>query len=152
MARQFQVPQLAALQAGLTNPTPLLEELERVLVADNREGLLAGTDGDGRPLAPLAASTLKKRKGTGPPLIPQFTASRAIANYRTAHGQDGPGRWVVLGAWENVLSRGGVPFLPFHFRGEGRLPTRDIANIRPEGMRRAREAVLAFGLRLIRRR
>jgi hypothetical protein len=48
---------------------------------------------------------------------------------------------VVVGAWEDVLSKQGVPFLPFHFRGEGRLPVRDIAGLRPAGYAEAVEVV-----------
>ena len=40
-------------------------------------------------------------------------------NFRTMHGPDGD-QWVAIGMWEDVLSKRGVPFLPFHFRGEGR--------------------------------
>lgn len=139
-------PGYTRLQANLArlgnpDPTPLLETWERVLVQDNREGILAGTDGWGRPMPPLAPSTLKKRRGTGPPLAPRGALSRVIANYRTGHGRDGRD-WVVIGAWEDVLSNpGNVPFLPFHFRGEGRLPTRDLAHLRPAGLQHARQAL-----------
>lgn len=143
----------------LINPdfTPLMLEWEEILTEDNRQGLLAGLDGYGRPLAPLAAVTMKRRKsvtGTAdpnaPPLIPAWEHSRAIANFVTAHGNESTQKWWALGAWENVLSKSGVQFLPFHFRGEGRLPVRDLAHVRPKAVKAARAALKTFALQLLR--
>lgn len=83
-------------------------------------------------------------EGPGKPLAPRDERSRVIANLVTAWYQDGPTRWVVFGAWEDVVSKDGVPFLPFHFRGEGKLPTRDLAGLRPEGLAEAQEIVAAW--------
>jgi hypothetical protein len=134
-------------------------EWEAILTEDNRQGLLAGLDGYGKPLVAIADYTRRHRKsetGTAdpnaPPLIPAWERSRAIANFRTAHGREGSnqggklvmGHWWAIGAWENVLSKSGVAFLPFHFRGEGRLPVRDLAHVRPAAVRAARENLRDF--------
>lgn len=129
------------------DPTPLLIEWRKIIEEDNRRGILAGTDGWGHPLKALLSKRKGKYKGaTGPPLAPFGPKSRTIANFRTAHGRDGL-NYFALGAWEDVLSDptkntpGGVAFLPFHFRGEGRLPVRDLAHIRPWGETHARAAL-----------
>lgn len=147
---------------------PLLIEWRAILEEDNERGALAGLDGWGKPLAPV---TYRPRVGTdpismapldynnlrrsaylslsGPPLAPRGAGSRIVTNFRTAHGGDGPGRWYAQGAWEDVLSVKGTPFLPFHFRGEGRLPRRDLAHVRPSALAKARQALRDFVKRLL---
>lgn len=127
----------------------LLNDWRQTLEEDNEQGILKGQDGFGNPMVPIAETTKKYRKSAvgkadpnAPPMIPCYALSRVIANYVTAFYRDGV-RWVVIGAWENVLSKKGVPFLPFHFRGEGHLPVRNLAHIRPWGMQRAREQLAA---------
>lgn len=143
---------------GTIDYTPLMQDWQIVLEEDNREARLAGVDGWGKPLAPIAESTRKHRRSiTGnadpnaPPLIPAWAASRVIANFRTARGRDTGGRaglaggsWWALGAWEDVVSKKGVQFLPFHFRGEGRLPRRDLAHVRPSAVKDARVLLREF--------
>lgn len=82
--------------------------------------------------------------GDGPPLAPRGDDSRVITHLVTNRREGSPGEWVVYGAWEGVASRDGVEFLPFHFRGEGRLPTRDLAGLREQGLREAFEAADLF--------
>lgn len=50
--------------AKLKDPdaSPLMEQWERIIVEDNRKGVLAGTDKDGQPMPPL-----KYRNGVGAP-------------------------------------------------------------------------------------
>lgn len=141
----------------------ILLGLEQVVFTDNRDGLLAATDRDGQPMPRTVRESLDEghevfyrlpddsighywqagrhgdhpEDGPGPPLAPHGLKSRSITNLATGHYEDGPGAWVVFGAWEDVLSEEGVPFLPFHFRGEGKLPTRDLAGLRPDGRARA---------------
>lgn len=123
----------------------VMPALERIAWEDNRDGLLASTDKDGRPLAPLSAATLKDRaRGSGGPLVPRGRQSRAIANYRVTSFQRQDGNWVLLGAWQNVLSRRGVPFLGFHAEGRGHLPVRDIFGVRPTGKQKIQAAMKAW--------
>jgi hypothetical protein len=166
--------------------TPLMEEWEHILVADNRRGVLAGEDGDGNPMRPvtyrprggsLRRVSPKQRNRTragkgvfagagpyaaglnnnlsreeylrlgGPPLAPRGANSRVITNYFTAHGREG-NQWFAAGAWFEVVSNRGVPFLEAHFTGAstGRghavhLPRRDLRGVRPQGRQ---EAVVAL--------
>jgi hypothetical protein len=57
--------------------------------------------------------------------------------------------WHAQGGWADVVSVSGIPFLPFHFRGEGHLPQRDLAHVRPSALKKAREALTAFVQRLL---
>ena len=90
------------------------------------------------------------RKLGGPPLAPRKQFSRVITNYMQRYGQTSATTWEVIGAWINVLSKKGVPFLRFHFDGEGRLPTRDLRGIRPWGMEKIRSASRAWWLDIVR--
>jgi hypothetical protein len=128
------------------DPTPLLRQLEEVIFRDNERGVLAGLDRNGQRMPVTKRQldpNLSAKLGDGPPLAPKRTDSRVIKDLVTGFFQDG-GDWVVFGAWENVLSKSGVPFLPFHFRGEGRLPVRDLAGLRPEGFTEAADLVDRF--------
>jgi hypothetical protein len=93
-------------------------------------------------------TTAEYQKLDGPPLAPRREGSRVITHFRTASGPDGPGRLVILGAWNRVLSIKGVPFLNAHFEGANtgrgkrtKLPKRDLRGVRPWGRRQAREKV-----------
>ena len=147
---------------------PLLLELEGILDDDNRAGAGQGLDGFGMQLEPvtyrpnpnkvkptnytvLTNNNLTSswyRELEGPPLAPRDMDSRIVTNFVTSHTQE-PGAWVVLGAWADVLSTDDVPFLPFHFRGEGNLPVRDLAHVRPSALRRAQEALHDFALKIM---
>jgi hypothetical protein len=142
---------------------PLMLRWRAVLEEDNTAGALAGLNGFGgtlrpvtyrpRPargpvnMAPLRNDNLRSsayRVLSGPPLAPRGVQSRIIKNYRTADDMEPPRRWIALGAWQDVLSTNDVPFLPFHFRGEGNLPRRDLAHVRPDALKKAREALRAY--------
>jgi hypothetical protein len=146
----------------------LAEDLETVVVEDNRRGVLQGQDRHGNALAPVryrtgfgvrtrfrqtssaTFGTLRKRfqglgggngnlttgqyrQLTGPPLAPRRDCSRVITNLNTRHRMF-EGGIEVEGAWVDVASAKGVPFLRFHFRGSGRLAKRDLRGVRPAGM------------------
>lgn len=155
----------------------LCEILRDVIFEDNRRGVMAGLDKDGRPMTP----TIRERtpqghwvtrvlpdgrkthyyqagsspspdapagvsEGSGPPLAPRGERSRVITNLETGWGKPGPGLWVVYGGWEGLTSGGDaeVDFLTFHFEGQGRLPTRDLAGLRPQGLEEAMTVVSAW--------
>lgn len=141
---------------GEIDYAPLAEAWGGIIEVDNHDGVLAGLDGWGRPLHALAPSTIKHRKSAmgeadpnAPPLIPAWERSRVISAFTSGWtwqklGQ-GRQKYVVIGAWENVFTtKKGVQFLPFHFRGEGHLPRRDLAHIRPDGLKAARAALRDF--------
>jgi hypothetical protein len=79
----------------------------------------------------------------GPPLAPRGQFSRVITNFKTTYTdpRQGGKEWAVVGAWDDVVNKNGVHFLPFHFNGTGRLPRRDLRGIRPAGMAKAMDAL-----------
>lgn len=102
-------------------------------------------------LGPMASglhnnlTTAEYRKLSGPPLAPRRQFSRVITNLRTAF-EWSPDRtmWTAYGAWFEVVSVKGRPFLSAHFQGKGRLPLRNLAGVRPEGRTKARRAAVAW--------
>jgi hypothetical protein len=63
--------------------TPLAETLRGIMIADNRDGLLAGTDANDAAMTPLEQSTIDRgRGGDGEPLVQRSEGSRAISDYR----------------------------------------------------------------------
>jgi hypothetical protein len=86
----------------------------------------------------------------GPPLAPRKQFSRVITNYMQSFGQISTRTWQVVGAWINVLSVKGVPFLRFHFDGVGHQWKRDLRGIRPEGRERIRATARAWMISEIR--
>jgi hypothetical protein len=74
----------------------------------------------------------------GPRLAPRRDSSRVIKNLEVHWHQLGDGVWEVIGSWFQVISMGtkkksgGVPFLPFHFNGEGHNPKYDLRPVRPK--------------------
>ncbi len=147
--------------------SPLMIEWRTILEEDNVEGAMAGLDGFGNPLEPVTyrpdpragsrktidmtelvngnLSSQAYRTLDGPPLAPRGLDSRIVTHFETAHGREAnPDEWYALGAWKDVLSIASVPFLPFHFRGEGNLPVRDLAHVRPTAMAKARQALRDF--------
>jgi len=149
----------------------LVEEWERILVEGNRRGVLQGLDGHDRPMPPLKYRTgrgnpnKQNRRGrrfgmgvenrydnlttaqyqqlTGPRLAPRRLQSRAIKNLVTGSGRDPANdhQWFAEGRWDQVLSRDGKKFLPFHFEpGPGsRLPKYDLRPVRPQDRQAARQ-------------
>ncbi len=181
------------------NAHPLMRRFERIIAEDNLKGVLAGTDKDGKPLAPttyrpkpppswyaINPSKLKARQRnnvragrkrgefagfgpmaaginnnltsseyrylTGPPMAPRGKFSRVITNLFTAHGRDPASyyRWAAIGAWREVVSKKGVPFLKAHFDGIGHLPRRDLRGVRPEGVALARLACIEWMKSIVR--
>jgi hypothetical protein len=82
------------------------------------------------------------RRLDGPPLAPRKQFSRVITNLLTDFNDSrrAEGEWKVWGYWDGVVSAKGVPFLKYHFNGEGHNPQRDLRGLRPEGRKKAREA------------
>jgi hypothetical protein len=85
----------------------------------------------------------------GPPLAPRDQFSRVITNLKTGHAREGAS-WVAFGAWDEVVSTKGVPFLRFHFDGAGNLPRRDLRGVRPAGIAKALSSLRAFAEDLLR--
>lgn len=122
---------------------PLAERIRPLMLADNRDGLLAGTDSFGDPMNDVEASTVKRgRGGDGPPLVPRYGASRAISDYRVRI-EEGDGRTLLIGEWPNS------PFIHFHATGTRHMVARDPIGIRPEGVALIAAEVYDFASSLV---
>jgi len=119
-----------AILARARDIRPIEPMVRHVLTTGKRDQLLAGVDSLGRKFAPLKRSTLKRRKGNGPPLIPGRTSSRMISRYRIVFEGRGD-RVAVLAGWD------GLPWLQYHRTGTARMAKRDPGFFRE----RDREAV-----------
>jgi hypothetical protein len=96
--------------ARLDNTRPVHGKIQQILKDGKREQLLQGVDWRGRPFAPLKPSTLKRRKGSGPPLSPRRGESRSITHYYVLADQVGPGQLRVEADWH-------VPWMRHHNTG-----------------------------------
>jgi hypothetical protein len=90
------------------------------------------------------------RRLGGPPLAPRGKLSRVITRLQTGQGYDSSrGVYYAVGAWADVVSRKGVPFLLAHFTGAstGRftLKVRDLRGIRPWGQGECLTALESWG-------
>lgn len=153
----------------------LMVTWEKIIVEDNRKGVLAGVDKNDQPMPPLAyrggtgaatkgrkskargtvaagahnpgvganLTTAEYKKLTGPRLAPRGASSRSITNLHTGSGRDpaAANRWFAIGAWADVVSKKGVKFFPFHFRGARPNPVYDLRGVRAWGRKQAREAL-----------
>lgn len=103
------------------------------------------------------SSTQYRRLG-GPPLAPRGASSRVITNLETDIGWDSAAQsGFAEGAWKNVVSKKGVPFLLAHFTGAacGRkhavtLKVRDLRGVRPWGRQKALRALQEYGRDILR--
>ena len=192
---------------------PLLTAWAKVLIEDNRRGVMQGIDGAGKPIVPTKyrksivqagagqagdkffnargqafsnmesaggitfanlsglpsgqgfkggtggnATTSQYKKMSGPPLAPRGPASRVISNYITEAVVE-TNTVGVEGGWNDVVSKTGVPFLPFHFNGatssratfansiageNKHLPRRNLVGLRMWGKTQARKELNAW--------
>jgi hypothetical protein len=161
--------------------TPLMIEWAKIIEQDNRKGLLAGQDKDGKPMVPVsyrpkgAPLKLKKhqkpkqfaggvannltpaeyRRLAGPPLVPRGMHSRLITNlflaYKREPAAGGGWIWRATGAWRDIVSAKGVPFMEAHFLGRNNLPVRDPRGVRPWGRNKALAALKAWAASLLKK-
>lgn len=112
--------------------SPLKEPVRQVLWEGNKQRALAGTDAQGTPFAPVAASTRKTRGGDGAPLAPHGASSRVVTDY-TVNVQAGPGRLTFTGSWPSC------PWMEYHHTGTKRMPRRDPYGFRAQDLDRVRQ-------------
>ena len=154
---------------ALTDPdfSTLMTQIEYAIQEGHIRGVMAGTDGKGRPMTPTSyrmsknaplrrnrtirnarfgapgitendnLTTAEYVKLKGPPLAPRGLNSRVIRNFATESGLDSDG-WYVTAYLVGIISRKGIPFMQYHFNGEGHLPKRDLRGIRPDTMAKIR--------------
>jgi hypothetical protein len=137
--------------------TPLMQEWRRILEEDNERGLIAGEDAFGRPMQTTQremGAAKSRRLGTGKPLAPNRSQSRAIKFTQTTYGKDAQG-WFALLRWVNFLDRKGRQILGHHKAGipsKGGHIVRDVVSRpRPNAVRRAKEAARKFVRTLLRK-
>jgi hypothetical protein len=123
----------------IDRPGGLAGELEELFRRGKREQLLAGRDADGDPFAPLAASTLEHRDGSGGPLVPHGDGSRVLTLLRIEVTAEA-GRLRVEQSWP------GLGWIRWHMSGTRDMPRRDPGGFRAEdaaeGLRRLRGWVM----------
>lgn len=157
--------------------TALMVSWMQVIRDDNKRGVLAGTDKDGNPLAPVtyrpvgAGVKPSRRVGqfiplvaanfgnltsseyrllAGPPLAPRGKSSRVISNLLTEYGKGSTaGTWEAFGYWDQVVSRQGSQFLQYHFHGIGQKK-RDLTGVRPEGIEAAKKRAVNWMMDMVR--
>lgn len=123
---------------------PLALDLKEAIVQGNREGLLAGTDGDGVPFAPLKPSTYKRgRGGLGPPLIPRYNASQLIDRFRVEIQPGGVEGVRLKATWP------GVPQLKYFKTGTKHMARRNPSGIRPATRKKIEQIIVAYKKRLV---
>lgn len=108
-------------------------------------------------------TTKEYKRLTGPPLAPRGPGSRVISNY-VVEVMAGPNMVGVEGGWNDVVSKKGVSFLPFHFHGatssraffaasiggdNHHLPRRDLVGLRQWGKTQARKELNAWVTQLM---
>lgn len=120
--------------------SPLGEPVRRVLWEGNRERALAGENAQGVRFAPLAASTLKHRKGTGPPGAPRGASSRVVTGY-VVSVIAAVGRLSFTGSWP------GLDWIKYHATGTKRMPQRDPFGFRQRDLDKVRQMLREYVMR-----
>ena len=117
--------------------------LREIMIADNRDGLLAGLNANGDTAEPVTESTIRRgRGGDGPPRVPRGAGSRAVESYDVAITR-GTDRLVLIGSWSNA------PFVHFLDTGTRHMVAREMVGIRPDGQEKIVEAVDDFVAELL---
>jgi hypothetical protein len=113
------------------------EPVRQIFLHGKREQLLAGTDAQGVAFAPLAPSTLTRRDGFGPPLVPHGSHSRLITGYVVTvevHGTE----LAIDGDWP------GLDWVKYHVSGTKHMPKRDPGGFREQDKVKAAATVQEF--------
>lgn len=129
----------------------------------NISGGATGPLGGYKPGPSANLTTKEYKRLTGPPLAPRGPGSRVISNYTTEY-ITAPNTVGVEGGWDDVVSKKGVEFLPFHFHGatssraffaasiggdNHHLPRRDLVGLRQWGKTQARKELNAWVTQLM---
>lgn len=144
-----------AARPGSKAQTNFRGRLDKVIREDHRDKILRGVDGRGRPMAPLAASTLANpRRGPGGPLGTHGARARFITHFFTRWVVDG-GQHVLVAYFSQLLSKPtkkspAKPFAQYHLTGATKpgtrwvLPKRNVAGITPSGWVKVRQVIAQF--------
>lgn len=132
----------AAARPGSAAVNSAKKDIRQIIIDDHSDKLMRGVDRYGKPMAALAPSTTKRRKGSGPPLVPRGLNSRFITHFEV--------NWVDSGGYRQLVARfrdindsKGRPFAQYHMTGcpvgsnpkhpNWSLPRRDPGGITPKG-------------------
>lgn len=118
--------------ARMNNTRPVHGKIQQIFKDGKKEQLLQGVDWQGRKFAPLKPSTLKRRRGKGPPLVPKGEDSRPITHYYVLVDPAGPGQVAVEADWH-------VPWMKYHNTGTKNRDGTQRMVARPPGGFRARD-------------
>ena len=130
----------AAPSSGPVDLAPLAATIRQILIDGNREGLLAGLDADGAPMAPLAPETIRSRRGGyGPPTVPRFGASGLIDRFNVDVTIGANGNFRIVAGWD-----GQVPQASYFNSGTSRMPRRKVSGIRPADRAKIQAALDEF--------
>lgn len=111
--------------------TPIQNDVRQILVNGNRERALAGTNAQGVPFASLAPSTLKHRRGKGPPQAPRGAGSQIVTGY-VVQVTAGPGELRIIASWPDL------PWIPYHVDGTPHMPARNPMGYRQQDLEKIR--------------
>lgn len=150
------VRNVQAAQAPNSTITRKMESDMALLVQrDHERMLVAGIDRTGGPRAPLAESTLaNKRRGSGPSLIPLWTASRFFTRAEVLWMVRGGVRTLVK-RFADIVNDRGQPFAQYHLEGATKpgtrwvLPKRDVGGVAPRGMEEIKKRYTAFAAEIL---
>lgn len=120
--------------ARMDNTRPVHWKAQQILKDGKREQLLQGVDWRGRPFAKLKPSTLKRRKGTGPPLSPRRGDSRSITHYYVAIDHVGPGEMHVEADWQ-------LAWMRYHNTGTRHMAARPPGGFRSQDVKKVLAAL-----------
>lgn len=98
--------------------------VRRACLEGYKKRMRAGLDGHLRPFAPLAPSTLKRRKGKGPPLLPRGLQSRFWTTVDAKWTEPESGRWEFVMAWRGFDADNGQSIPAIHMQGGSRATRR----------------------------
>lgn len=123
--------------ARIENTRPVHGKIQQILKDGKKEQLLQGVDWRGRKFAPLKASTLKKRRGKGPPLSPRYAESRFVTHYYVLVDPAGPGQVAIEADWSLSFSR-------YHNTGTKHMAARPPGGFRSKDMAKVRAALRSW--------
>jgi hypothetical protein len=147
---------LDRIARGDIDMRPLLEQGEQIILEGNRDGLIAGTDGDGQAMPRTQREqsvALSRRLGSGRPLVPNGAASRAIRLAKADSGQIGPTTWQVIINWDGFTANNGRNIPEMHANPvKARYPRRNIMDIRPATVKAFEDAAAVYLAKVLRKK
>lgn len=120
--------------ARMNNTRPVHGKIQRIFLDGKKEQLLQGVDWRGKRFERLKPSTLKRRRGSGPPLAPRGADSRPITHYYVIVDPAGPGRVAVEADWH-------LPWMQYHNTGTKHMAARPAGGFRSQDVEKAAEAL-----------